>query len=236
MAQQRDDVHLSPVPKFDMYGPIHKALRRDLGDILADLGTTSFETAQACEGTLDRLEALLHFADQHIEHEDRFLRPALEARLPGSCEGTDEEHAEHAREVAHVRQLAVAVRSANDDTRPVLGRSLYLMTSRFVASTLEHMLLEENQMQQLLDRLFSVEEQVALHEQILRSLPPDEMAESMTRMLPAMSATERAGLYAGARAGMPAEVFTAFLGLGRKVLPEQDFADLCRRLDVVQAA
>lgn len=223
--------HLVSLPAFDMYGPIHKALRRDLGQVVTDLGATSFESPSACAPVLVRLEGLLAFCDAHIEHEDRVLRPAIEARQPGACAKADEEHAEHARDTADLRVLVAAMRAANDDTRPVVGRTLYLATSWFVARTLEHMLLEERLLQPLLDRLFTVPEQIALHEEILRSLGPAEMAESMERMLPAMSPPERAGLFAGARAGMPPVAFEGLLGLGRHVLSPEAFDDLVRRLE-----
>jgi hypothetical protein len=57
-----------------------------------------------------------------------------------------------------------------------------------------------------------------MHEAIVGSIPPDEMARSLAFMLPAMNADDQAEMIGGMRAGAPAEVVEGVLALAQDVL------------------
>ena len=77
------------------------------------------------------------------------------------------------------------------------------------------------------------EQTFAIHQQILGSIPPDEMAKSLGLMLPAMNLDDRTDMLAGMRAGAPAEVFQGVWGLAGTVLTPGDHAALASRLGLV---
>ncbi len=68
------------------------------------------------------------------------------------------------------------------------------------------------------------------HGAILASIPPEEMAQSLALMLPAMNVDDRAELLGGMQAATPAETFAAVWGLAGSVLDQADHAKLGVRL------
>lgn len=224
--------HVLPRPKVDLYGSVHKGIRRALGDVLTRLGNVSFATRAAFEPVLDELESVLRFCDQHIDHEDVFIRPLVERKLPGAYGALDREHLEHTRDVLELRAYASAVRVAEGEDRELLGRTLYLRTSHFVAATLTHMIQEEEVLQPVLERVFSTEELAATHGALLASISPPDMVLSLRIMMPAMSPEERAGLLGGARHAMPPAAFDGLVAMLGEVLSAVDHQDLRARLDM----
>jgi hypothetical protein len=71
------------VPRVDLYAGIHKALRAFMTDTLLGLGRMDVEDdldfAQGCQ----RVAQLLDVLQAHLEHENRFVHPAIEARAQG---------------------------------------------------------------------------------------------------------------------------------------------------------
>lgn len=83
-----------------------------------------------------------------------------------------------------------------------------------------------------LEAAVGVEAVVAMHQAILASIPPDEMARSLALMIPAMNIDDRAGLLGGMRAEAPAEVFEGVWGLAGSVLDPADLRALAARLGI----
>ena len=78
-------------------------------------------------------------------------------------------------------------------------------------------------------RLLGPDAILGVHQQIVGSIPPDEMARSLAVMLPAMNVDDRAELLGGMQAGAPAEVFAEVWGLACSVLHPQDADAVARR-------
>ncbi len=188
-------------PRVDMYGPPHKMLRFMLGNLLVQMGATSFGDEAQAASTRATLEMALWACDSHIEHEDRHVRPALVERAPMAVGTLDTEHAEHVQQVAELRALAGALGKATSASeRQALGQTLYLHYSVFVAETLAHMAYEERVVQPLLERLFTPAELQAIEGAILASIAPQEMMTLVRYMVPALNREERAGMLGGMKA------------------------------------
>jgi hypothetical protein len=69
-----------------------------------------------------------------------------------------------------------------------------------------------------------------MHQSIVSSIPPDEMAASLALMLPAMNIDDRTELLGGIRATAPAEAFEGVWGLAASVLTAADHEALAARL------
>lgn len=210
-------------PRFDMYGPIHKALRRSMASVLTRMGVVDFDDPSGGAGAvLEELEGLLAFSEAHIRHEDAFVRGALLERCPSVVPSLDDDHVEHARLVAELRALAAALVSARPEHRREVGRALYLQLGALVADTLVHMNEEERLVQGLLERHFTDAELVAIQERLLASIAPPEMLDTLARMLPAVSHPERVAILTGARASAPEEAFAVVRALARDVLGDDE--------------
>src|SRR4051812_6495084 len=57
-------------PRFDMYCPIHKALRSFMCDTLLRAGRMDVDDAAELDSTLDQVDALLAFCLDHLEREN----------------------------------------------------------------------------------------------------------------------------------------------------------------------
>jgi iron-sulfur cluster repair protein YtfE (RIC family) len=214
-------------PRFDLYGPIHKAIRTALGDLVIRMGKTTFANESAARRTVGELDELLTWCDEHIEHEIQFIHPRLAERLPNALAKIDDGHDDHTRLVTELRALIAGVRSASTtDLRMLAGKTLYLHFTTFVAETLAHMVEEERVLQPLMQRFFTDEELLAMNNALVQSLPPEKMFADAARMLVALNGTERAAMLAGARTTVPPPVLQALLAEVRPRLDEEEWSEL----------
>ena len=72
-------------PRFDIYAIIHKGLRAAMTDALLAAGRVDARDAREVTDTVARVDALLGFCQLHLEKENKFVHPAMEARRPGSA-------------------------------------------------------------------------------------------------------------------------------------------------------
>ena len=206
-------------PRLDLYAPIHKALRLALGDTLTLVGRLDVLDADEMASTLGRVDDLLDLCHRHLEHENAFVHPAIEARQPEGSRRTADDHVEHLASIEALRAEVQALRAARPDARAGLALRLYRHLALFVAENLQHMHMEETLNNALLWAHYSDAELVELHERLLASIPPAEHLVVARWMIPAVSPAERAGMLMGMRAGMPPP---AFLGVLEHVRPHVD--------------
>lgn len=218
------------LPRVDLYGPIHKGLRWALARMVSRLGNETMTDPVRAASLLDDLDELLTFCSDHIRHEDLFIHPAIEARRAGAAAGLASSHVEHAETISELRFIMNTLRTAPSDTIRPLTRTLYLCFGAFMAENFAHMAEEEEITQPLLEELYSDEELVGLHTNLMAQLSPGELVASLLFMLPAINEEERVHLLAGPKAAMPADVFDGLFRAGRRYLTDEEVATLMARL------
>ena len=117
--------------------------------------------------------------------------------------------------LAFQRRVLAQAEGASPAQRDAYWLRLYHALSQFVAGNLVHMLLEEQAHNTVLWAHHSDEELLALHDELVASIPPEEMAVHFRWMLPSVSHVERVGMLQGMRQGMPPEVFASQLDMAR---------------------
>lgn len=222
-------------PRLDLYAPIHKAIRLFMGDTLVRVGCMDAADREEVRVAIDQLLGLLSMLRRHVAHENDFMHPALEAREPGASARIAEEHEEHLASIDALECEANAMTAAPVAEREALGMRLYRHLALFVAENLQHMHAEETAHNQRLWAAYADDELMALHEDLVASIPPAEMAGVLRWMAPALSHAELADMLAGMRAGMPPEAFTGVLELVRERLPQPRWGKLAAALGVPQA-
>ena len=208
-------------PRPDLYAHIHKALRLFMTDTLQQLSRLDVDDPLDLAAGLDQLDALLDAAKHHVDKENTFMHPAIEARRAGASAAIEAEHDEHLDTIATLRAEGAALRAM-----PSAGAAqrLYRRFAAFVAHNFEHMAVEESRHNQALWAAYSDEELFELHGRILASIGPREMSEVLRWMIPALSPAERA-LVIG---GMPPQVQAPVLASARSLLNDSAWAKLCR--------
>ena len=148
--------------RYDMYMPIHKALRAFMSDTLAVLGCMDGDDASEVAAALAQLRELLHICDKHLQKENHFVHPALEQRQPGSTAQIVSEHIEHERDIEQLRRAIDKFEIANGAQRTALALSLYRDVALFVAHNFEHMQREEIEHNAVLWSAYSDAELIAI--------------------------------------------------------------------------
>jgi hypothetical protein len=217
-------------PRLDCYAGIHKALRLFLTRTLTTVGSTDPAAATEVEASLQQVERLLDLCESHLNHENRFVHPALERARPGSAARIAAEHVHHEESIADLRDLASLVAHSADAARAAALQRLYRALALFVADNLQHMHVEETAHNAVLWAAYSDAEIMAIEQAIVASIPPADMAEVLHWFFPALNAPERAGMLAGMRQGMPPEAFVGVLGIAAATLSAVDHAKLLRDL------
>jgi hypothetical protein len=224
MHQEADFSH-----RFNMYQSVHKGLRAFMADTLTKVGQTDYTDAVEREEAAARLRSLLHVCAEHLAHENQFVHSAMERRQPGSAQRCAGEHVEHLAQIASLNACLDHALASTPGAKA--WQQLYHALSLFVAENFEHMLLEEREHNQVLWQHYSDEELIEIHDALLASVPPDEMAVHFRWMVPQLSHPERVGMLSGMRQGMPPEVFAAQLTLARPLLDERAWRKLSAALE-----
>lgn len=218
------------VQRFNIYAGIHKAVRAFLCDTLCRVATLDTEDRQVISHTVKQLRELLAFCSDHIVHEDRFVHPAMERRHPGSSADTADDHLHHARTLASLMAAGDALEHGAPDEQLAAWSRLHRELAVFVGESLLHMDLEESANNQVLQACYSDEELLALHQEILAALTPQEMAVATRWMMIGSSPAERAQVMAGMRTDAPPPAFEAMLEIARDSLSPGDWNKLAAAL------
>ena len=193
--------------RFDLCGPIHKALRARSAQLLVALGATDWRSAAASTAMLDDLTAYLALARAHLLHEDAEIHPVLHGIAEAVGVALDAEHDHHHAGFAERDDAIAAVTHAGDAARPKAGHALYLRFARHFAEDLLHMDREETVAQRLLQQRYDDAALQAIEHRILAAIPPEQGETYQRMLLPALSPAERSAMLRGMAAGAPPEVY-----------------------------
>ncbi|HEX8825861.1 MAG TPA: hemerythrin domain-containing protein [Archangium sp.] len=220
-------------PRFDIYGGIHKALRRAMCGLLVRFSSTDFsDDAQSAE-ILRELRVVLTLNTHHLKDENLFYHPAIEERAKGTSARVAHQHEEHEKFLAELRQLADSLEKADAKTRPSVAQKLYLRYGVFVGESLLHMAEEEQDMLPHFHKHFSDAELNTIVTRLRAQIPPDVNMAFMCSIIPALSRPERAMVLGGMKAHAPPEAFNAVMQVAaRPNLSAEDWKDLTTRLGI----
>ncbi len=218
--------------RYDLYGGVHKGLRRAGCDLLCRLGAVDHDKSEETDAVIAILRAYLGLAASHVMHEDENIHKALQARGVSTA-AIDHQHDDHRRDFADLEAMALAIEMARPQERRAACRKLYLAFAAYIAEDLAHMHEEETVTAPALWTAFSDEELMGIEMRIISSIPPEKNMAFMRTMIPAMNPAERAALLGAMKKGAPPEVFNAVIEFAvRPSLSETAFGDLANRLQI----
>ena len=217
---------------LDLYKDIHKGIRAELFSVTAEAGRLDPSEGIARAALATHVSDVVELLTGHAHHEDGAIQPVLEARLPDLAERIEVDHLTLEAHMDDLVAMAVeaAVPSVADPGAQV--HRLYLALASFTSDYLRHQDVEERVVMPALEAAVGIEDVVVIHQAILASIPPQEMAKGLAVMIPAMNIDDRTALLGGMRAGAPADVFAGVWSLVGSVLDVADRGALARRLDI----
>lgn len=218
-------------PRLDVYGPIHKALRRNLCGLLVRFSSGDFSDDTQRQQLLNDLRMALKLAASHLKTEDALFHPTLEERAPGAAAEFTQDHDGHTRSTEELTQLAHQLEAAPPAERQAVAMKLYHRFGIFVGENLVHMAAEETHLQPLFHKHFTDQELGGLMGKMRAMVPQDVFMANMGFMIPAITRGERVALFGEIRASAPPQAFNALLQVAaRPNLAPEDWQDLTQRL------
>jgi hypothetical protein len=227
-----DTTAITPTPMvpFDLYKDIHKAIRVNLFDVVAEAGRLDPGDRGARIAHAGRVVDLVEFLVAHADHEDTHIDAAVAQVLPDEAAALQAEHVALEATMDELKALAQLVFDDAVDPRAAV-HDLYLDLALFTARYLAHQDREERVVMPALFEALGIEALLGIHGAILGSIDQEAMAWSLRKMLPAMNLDDRHEMLAGMRASAPREAFEGTVALAADVIPEHDLTALLDRLD-----
>jgi hypothetical protein len=223
-------------PRFDIYVLVHMALRAAMTHALTAVGRQDWHDDADTAAALAQVRALLALARTHLAKENEFLHRALEARRPGSSAAAAHDHAQQEESIVALEALVARIESAPAAARAADARRLYHALALFVAENFEHMHVEETELNAVLWAAYTDDELRAIHDSLVASVEPQQMAEVVRWMVPNIAPAERALMLGDMQRKAPAEVFSRVLDLVRPALSARDWDKLMKALAPLPAA
>jgi hypothetical protein len=220
------------VPRFDMYTGIHKAIRAQMADALLALGRMDADDEADLTQATRRVLDLLDMCTSHLQHENEFVHPALEARAPGTSAAIASEHVNHEWHIAQLTETTKTLLGAVPANRAQVAALLYRELTLFLADNFQHMHQEETAHNQVLWANYTDAELIGIHQTLVAAIAPDAMVRTMRWMVPAMSPAERTAMLADMLAHAPRPAFDAVMETARPHLNESEWANLTRSLNL----
>jgi hypothetical protein len=222
--------HVATPARFNIYANPHKGLRLAFGEVLTAAGRVDPEDEQDVAGLVGLVRALLRFCRSHLEKEEAFVHPAIEARRAGASAATHDDHRDHLAAFEQLESEVHALETAGREHRDAAATQLYRHLALFVADNLVHMHVEETDNNAALWAAYDDAELHALEQRLVASIPPDMLQLGLRWMMPAMNPAERAGLLRGIRERAPAPAFAGMLAAVQASLTEAERQKLARAL------
>lgn len=219
--QPQDNPH-----RYDIYRQIHKALRAFMADTTTAVGRMDTDDDAEVARTLAQVRLLLELCRSHLQHENTFVHPAVEAGRLGAAVRVEGEHLQHGESIGKLESAVRGVESSAGSARAGAALQLYKALALFTADNFEHMHREETDHNAALWEAHSDAVLMEIEQAIVASIPPEKMGVTLRWMLPYMNRTDRAAMLAGMRAQAPAAVFAGVLELARTHLRAADWDKL----------
>jgi hypothetical protein len=187
-------------PRFDMYTPIHKALRRVMFETAVSLARTDFNATDEVASAMQGVTACMTFLREHAEHEDREVVPVIARLDPELGAVLDREHPELERLAIDVESLWPRLAPLDAPAaRGQLGGELLRRFQAMVAAQLLHMEREERQVNAVLWAHLRDDEIAQINRRIVAAIPIARLQQMLPLMESSLNRQEREAL-AAARA------------------------------------
>ncbi|HEX4885906.1 MAG TPA: hemerythrin domain-containing protein [Casimicrobiaceae bacterium] len=197
--------------RHDLYALIHKALRLAMAEAMTRVGRLDTDEDGDVRAAAVAVRELIELCRMHLEKEEQFVHPALEAAIPGSAGRTARDHDDHLRAFDRLEAGVRAIERSTGERAAQAAHRLYRDLALFTAENLVHMHGEEVDNNAILWATLSDDEIVAIERRLVASIAPEKMGTVLRWMAPAMTPSERATFFSTLRAKLPPPAFAAVM-------------------------
>jgi len=214
-------------PRMNGYGFPHKGLRLALSRLVVASGNTDYSDEVSLNALKSLAKEVIELLHVHGVAEDTVILPALEERVPGSTATNVEDHKMLEEEVAEFAKQLDGITIASG---PAAGAKFYESVTAFFANYINHMAMEESDMNALIWDNFSDEEIMSWTGRIMSTLTPAQISSFFKYMVPALNPFERNIMMGGFKANAPAEFFNSVIGMLKTHMTESEHSQMVARL------
>ena len=210
-------------PRVNIYGFPHKGLRNGLGKLAFKLGATDVNNPAQVKEVVELAEELSVLLQLHLNAEEDYVLPPLEAKVPGSTQHNHEDHEEMKR-LEHEMIDAIKVLETSPSI-PALNEA-YDKVNLFIREYLRHMAEEEGEMNEIIWNNFEDEQILQWQGQILSKLTPEQFFSWFKYIIPALQPHEQGIMLGGFKMNAPEEAYNGTIQGLKPFVTESQFAHI----------
>lgn len=207
-------------PRVDLFGAVHKGLRREIYATATVLEGANFADDAGKAAAAVALKTTLAFLDEHILHEGNHIAPKVKAVAPDLIPSVKEDHDEHLETSKELLALLAAVVGESGPVALGTGVKISQLFNTVVADQVAHMHFEETKINEALFANYTDEELTEIRVAIQTAIGPQRFGDWMTLMLPALNFAELVGMLGTMKATAPAPVFEGVSAIAAKVVKD----------------
>jgi hypothetical protein len=132
-------------PRYDMFTPIHKGLRRTMFQTAMRLGRTDFGSLEDVAATQRELVQCMTYLREHAEHEDRHVIPRLAEIAPELAAELEAAHPQLEHAALDIECMGQRLAALSPAERETLGGEVLRRFHGLIADQIRHMEREERQ-------------------------------------------------------------------------------------------
>lgn len=210
-------------PRPNIYGFPHKGLRNGLGKLAFKLGATNVNNEQEVNEVVELAEELSVLLQLHLNAEEDYVLPPLEAKIPGSTTHNHEDHEEMER-LEH--EMMDAIRAMKSDPSIPALNIAYDKVNLFIREYYRHMSEEEGEMNKIIWENFTDEEILGWQGQILSKLTPEQFFSWFKYIIPSLQPHEQGIMLGGFKMNAPEEAYKGTIEGLKPFVTEAQFAHI----------
>lgn len=203
--------------------PPHKGLRNALGKITLLAGKTDY-TSKASVSKLQALgNEVFALLKDHTQTENKYILAPLEKRNPGFTADymTDHGEVDNLEQSLLDRLMAFNGEQSNDE-----GHQYYLDLCDFQSAYLEHIDVEDVELEKEMQKHFTDEELMGHQIKIMQAMRFDMLLLWFKYIVPARRADENAQVLTGFKSSAPEEAYNTVLNVIRAEISESDLNEI----------
>ena len=220
--------------QIHVYTSVHKGIRNVFSLLSFRAGNTDWTDSAEVSRLNKEWKVVLKLLNSHREHEDRIIHPVLDKVSVGSHRGYEAEHHVHWRILNRLDSQFEHVLNENcpETERPEIGLDFYRQLNMFYADFLKHLYREETEAEQILNFRCLPENLTRMLDQIIGSIPQDEMLLYIYCMFPAVNLPECMDLMKNLKQAVPQETLSSLEEHIRKIRGESDWQAIKESLEI----
>jgi hypothetical protein len=136
---------MTTTPRYDMFTPIHKGLRRTMFQTAMRLGRTDFQSSEDVAAMQREVVQCMTYLREHAEHEDRHVIPRLAQIAPELAAELEAAHPQLEHAALDIECMGQRLAALPPLEREAMGGEMLRRFHALIADQIRHMEREERQ-------------------------------------------------------------------------------------------